>query len=124
VHNAVRPRAIASGKMTSGIPRRSNVSAMATPTIEQLVKRIDSEFAASGEHEVEWQGSASKADLEAIEIRLGCRLPASFREFLLMTGGGGLRPLYISTAAINDEGGSVIGDTLYWREDYRIRRTL
>jgi hypothetical protein len=41
----------------------------------------------------------------------GCRLPASFREFLKMTGGSGLRPLYVSTAAINGDGGSVIGDT-------------
>src|SRR5688572_5164735 len=93
---------------------------MAAPTVAQLVKRIDAELAPSGEHEVDWHGPASDADLQAIEARLGCRLPASFREFLVMTGGGGLRPLYVSTAAINDEGGSVIGDTMYWREEYKM----
>jgi hypothetical protein len=97
---------------------------MAISAVANLVDRINAELAPSGRHEVEWQGPASEEDLTAIEGRLGCRLPASFREFLRLTGGGGLRSLWVSTAAVNDVRGSVIGDTLGWREDFGLPQHL
>jgi SMI1-KNR4 cell-wall len=89
---------------------------MAMPTVANLVNRINAEL--SDEHEVNWHGSASEADLQAIEHRLGCRLPRSFREFLLLTGGGGLGTLNVSDSDVSENLGSVIGDTLYWRDEY------
>ena len=86
--------------------------------VANLVERINAELAPWEEHDVRWHGPASEEELLAIEGRLGCRLPASFREFLRLTGGGGPQSLCVSTSAVDGGGGSVIGDTLYWREQF------
>jgi hypothetical protein len=80
--------------------------------VRALVARIDAELTAGG---VAWLGPASSEAISQVESALGIRFPASFRSLLLLTGGGGVRGLPISSVRSADPlaagHGTVYGDT-------------
>jgi SMI1-KNR4 cell-wall len=87
--------------------------------ISRLVNRIN---ALNDEEEpVFWIGPTNDAEIELVEEELGVRFPASFREFLRMTGGGGLESLCISgipSDAPFQGFGTVFCDTTHYREEW------
>jgi hypothetical protein len=91
---------------------------MPNERLSNLVRRIDEELGATGREPLQWVGPASAAAIERVERTLGCRLPRSFREFLQMTGGGGLAHFWVSGASDENGGGSVVCDTQVYREDF------
>ena len=92
--------------------------------------RIDSlidQLNGSGQ-EVFWQGKASAASVDKLEELLSCKLPQSFRAFLLQCGGGGVVEEEISGIEDDDPSlehrGTVYGDTLLCRSDYGLPSNL
>jgi len=73
-------------------------------------------------HDVFWQGGASAEAINELEALLGALLPASFRDFLVSYGGGGVVEEEISgiedDAPVLENRGTVYGDTLRCRADY------
>ncbi|SBS34727.1 SMI1 / KNR4 family protein [Marinomonas spartinae] len=78
--------------------------------------------------EIYWLGSATDDQIKILEDLLEFNLPASFKEFLKLYGGGGVVEAEISgienNDALNDSGGTVYGDTLTVREDYQLPEKL
>ncbi len=87
--------------------------------IRALVARIDAKLAADG---VAWSGPASAEAITGVESALGVRIPASYRTFLRLTGGGGVESFPISSVNSADplavQYGTVYGDTLHYREPW------
>ncbi len=91
--------------------------------IESLIEQLNK----SG-HEIFWQGKASISAVDKLEELLSCKLPKSFRSFLVEYGGGGVVEEEISGIESNDPSlenrGTVYGDTLICREDYALPSSL
>ncbi len=89
--------------------------------IARIVARINDLLTYDSEC-VSWEGPASDIAIDQVEASLGVRFPASFREFLRQTGGGGLDRLSISSVEnenpVKKAYGSVYGDTLHYREEW------
>lgn len=84
-------------------------------SVIELLKRLEQS------KDVFWQGAVSDSEITRLESLLGCHLPASFRQFLRICGGGGITRRWISGIedgnASNENRGTVYGDTLRCRED-------
>ena len=89
----------------------------------ELIERLE----ASGQ-ELFWFGKSTTSVVDALESSLACRLPESFREFLLECGGGGIIEEEISGVrgvdVQSDDRGLVYGDTLHCREEYGLPSNL
>ncbi len=87
--------------------------------IDSLVEQLEG----SGQ-EIFWQGKTSASSVDKLEDLLSCKLPQSFRAFLLEYGGGGVVEEEISGIEDDDPSlenrGTVYGDTLLCRDDYAL----
>jgi len=72
--------------------------------------------------DVEWLGAASESSVIKLESQLGLLLPRAFKEFLLVTGGGGILGQEISGIESDDpllnHRGTIWGDTLTNRAEF------
>lgn len=89
------------------------------------MKEVDDLIARFSEIGEEWwsPGPAREADLRAVEMTLGVKLPEQYRAFLLEYGGGGVPPYFqlceIKRGKPLAKGlGLVYGQTIYNREEY------
>lgn len=91
--------------------------------VNTLIKQLDE----SGQ-DVFWHGKTSAAAVSKLEDLLECKLPESFRDFLLSHGGGGVSEEEISGIEGDNPAlehrGTVYGDTLLCREDYSLPKNL
>lgn len=79
-------------------------------------------------HELFWFGKTTNGVVDELESALACKLPKSFREFLLECGGGGVVEEEISGVRADDvrsdHRGLVYGDTLRCQEEYGLPANL
>jgi hypothetical protein len=91
--------------------------------VDALIQKLDG----TGK-EVFWQGEASAGSIQQLERRLGTGFPDSFRRFLSACGGGGVAGDEISGIESDDASreykGTVLGDTLYCREQFSLAQYL
>ena len=87
--------------------------------IETLIRKIE-----SLPEEISWYGPATDAEINEVESALNCKFPVSFREFLRLTGGGGLESLWISglepNNPLSESFGSIYGDTTLYRNEWNL----
>jgi len=84
-------------------------------TLDELIEKVK-----HAGHTVEFYGPQNEAKINVLASALGAELPPSFREFLRTYGGGGIvgewiSGIYRGQPLLKNEG-SVLGDTLRWRE--------
>lgn len=87
--------------------------------LKKIVQKIE-----SLPYAVTWNGPAIDSQIESVETALSCKFPSSYREFLRLTGGGGIESLWISGIepddALSESFGSVYGDTNLYREEWNL----
>ena len=87
--------------------------------LKKIVQKVE-----SLPEDITWNGPATDSRIESVETALSCKFPSTYREFLRLTGGGGLESLWISGIEADDvlseSFGSVYGDTILYREEWRL----
>ncbi|MDD2701410.1 MAG: SMI1/KNR4 family protein [Sideroxydans sp.] len=87
-------------------------------TLSRLVEKIEKLPELIEGQAVNWVGPSSEAAIHTVEEALQVKIIGSFRDFLLLKGGGGLDTLYISGIPLDDPMSGVYSDTIYFREDW------
>jgi hypothetical protein len=83
--------------------------------ISQLAERDDA-------LEVSWVGPSTDEAISTVETALGVNIRGSYRDFVLLTGGGGMDTLYISPIPKDEPLSGCYSDTLWYRESWCTHR--
>lgn len=92
------------------------------------IKMLIDKLTNSCEDEVVWHTPADEEQIVILERLINAKLPDDFKYFLKETGGGGVVAQEISGIENNDAsidfGGTVYGDTIRCREDFKLPKYL
>jgi len=90
-----------------------------TVDLKEIVQKVE-----SLPEDITWNGPATDSHIKSVATELNCKFPSTYRDFLRLTGGGGIESLWISGIEADDvlseSFGSVYGDTILYREEWNL----
>lgn len=103
-------------RQTRPRPANAGPAEIMNTSLTALLAKVDQLPAVDDSLEVEWDGPSTDAAIAAVEKALNIEIRGSYRDFVLLRGGGGLDALRISSIEADDPLSGACADSLYYRE--------
>ena len=86
--------------------------------LTEIISRVNQLPKVDQDCSVGWVGPSTENAIACVEEALGVKIRGTYRDFILATGGGGLKDLYISPIPAENPLSGCYSDTLRYRENW------